>query len=147
MKIDLCKIFGVEEGEEFRLEGEGFTGAYLYKIEDDKLFFKDKNYEFEKSYLTLNDASRIKNIIKLPKKKQFTDDELCILRNIDKYYNWIARTRGNVLTLHKNKPYKDGDIWNSYIPEDEVNIFNHLFNSITWEDEEAVFIDDYVERS
>jgi hypothetical protein len=27
-----------------------------------------------------------------------------------------------------------------------LSIFNHVFNSIKWEDEEPVFIDDYVER-
>jgi hypothetical protein len=149
--IDLCKIFGVEEGEEFKIEGGGYnTTRTTYKIWDNKLFFKNSDFsdtlEFKKSTLKINDLRDITNIIKLPKKKEFTDDELCILRNMDKEYKWITRTRGDVITLHDEKPFKDHDIWNSRTIEKELNVFNHLFNSIQWEDEEPVFIDDYVER-
>ena len=140
--IDLCKIFGVEEGEEFELDGRN----EVYKVIKNKLYRNDIfNVGLIESSLSLNETTETK-VIKLPKKKEFTDDELCILRNIDKWYKWIARSRGNVIMLHNDKPYKDHNIWNSINCEAEINVFNHLFKSIKWEDEEPVFIDDYVER-
>ena len=145
MKIDLCKIFGVEEGEEFKLKSE-FYDNYTYRIYNNILQYHNRdNEQWVGSHLDINTITHLE-IIKLPKKKQFTDDELCILRNIDKWYKWIARSRGNVIMLHNDKPYKDHNIWNSINCEAEINVFNHLFKSIQWEDEEPVFIDDYVER-
>lgn len=142
MKIDLCKIFGVEEGEEFKLANRN----EIYKITNNRLYRTNMfNCGFMESCLMLNETIE-QTVIKLPKKKQFTDDELCILRNIDKWYKWITRSRGNVIMLHNDKPYKDHNIWNSINCEAEINVFNHLFKSIQWEDEEPVFIDDYVER-
>ena len=83
MKIDLCKLFGVEEGEEFKIKGYEYTyiikKQFLYILNEDRY-----------SHLEVNDLIN-KEIIKLPKKKKFSDDELCILRNIDKKYKWIAR--------------------------------------------------------
>jgi hypothetical protein len=146
VKIDLCKLFGVEEGEEFKIEHISCEGL-IYKIQDNCLKRRQQDSKnFIISGFGINKINEITNIIKLPKKKKFTYDELCILRNIDKWYKWIARTRGNVITLHNDKPYKDHNIWNSINCEAEINVFNHLFNSIQWKDEEPVFIDDYVER-
>lgn len=150
--IDLCKIFGVEEGEEFKLCGadldyvNGVNDLKKYKIINNTLKYKYPHFDdWDDTCIEINEIKDC-NIIKLPKKKEFTDDELCILRNVDKWYKWIARSRGNVIMLHNDKPYKDHNIWNSINCEAEINVFNHLFKSIKWEDEEPVFIDDYVER-
>lgn len=85
---------------------------------------------------------------KLPKKKQFSQDELCILRNIDKKYKWIARDESGSLCIFDEKPKKSEEMWDNVICSDfiELNCYNHLFNSIQWEDEEPIRIDDYVER-
>ena len=148
MKIDLCRLFGVEEGEEFKIYGY----EAIYFIENGYLYFIG-DYGEQKSYLNINEVVG-KNIIKLQKKKQFTDDELYILRNIDKKYKWIARDKvdrdeydnyGN-LNIYLGKPNKSTVSW---LPSDEYCEFyayNHLFQSIKWEDEEPVYIDDYVER-
>ena len=92
---------------------------------------------------------------KLSKKKQFTDDELCILRNIDKKYKWIARDKvckdeyddyGN-LNIYLGKPNNKSTV--SWLPSDiycEFHGYNHLFQSIQWEDRKPVYIDNYVER-
>ena len=149
--IDLCKLFGVEEGEEFKVELESnLIDDVKYRVINNIMEWSEIGTKFEDHYhitaFYLNDVNKIKNIIKLPKKKEFTDEELCILRNIDKWYKWIARSRGNVIMLHNDKPYKDHNIWNSINCEAEINAFNHLFKSIKWEDEEPVRIDDYVER-
>ena len=141
--LDLCKLFGVKEGEEFKIYGY----EAIYFIENGYLYYIDIDSIKKKSYLIINDIAR-ENIIKLPKKKQFTDDELCILRNIDKEYKWIARDRWGEMWIYSDKPKKENEQWNwntyNFKP---LNIFkNSLFTEIKWEDEEPIYIDDYVNR-
>ena len=95
----------------------------------------------------------IEKIIKLPKKKEFTDDELCILWNIDKEYKWIAKDRDGDLWIYTNKPKKEYDrYWkdcssSKSLSFEPLDIFkNSLFTEIEWEDEEPICIDDYVDR-
>ena len=143
MKIDLCKIFGVEEGEEFKIYGY----EAIYFILNGYLYLIDIDSAKKKSYLNINDVAG-KNVIKLPKKKEFTDDELCVLKNIDKKYKWIARDKSGNLCIFDEKPNKNEEIWDNVIRSDfiELNCYNSLFNSIQWEDNEPVYIDDYVNR-
>ena len=148
MKIDLCELFGVEEGEEFKFKlGEAY---YKYSISGNKLVYYDED---DKKWRESSRCWRINKIYdlntkvtKLPKKK-FTDDELCILKNIDKKYKYIIRDDDGDLTVYIFEPYRDGFMWR---PLDggyeDIVVFNHLFQNIQWEDE-PVFIDDYVERS
>ena len=156
MKIDLCRLFGVEEGEEFILETkDGWFNDLKYKIENNIIKVATIKYsDYSQSSFKLNEFVYIEKIIKLPKKKQFTDDELCILRNIDKKYKWIARDKvckdeyddyGN-LNIYLGKPNKDAVSWLPYDNYGDFNGYNHLFQAIKWDDEEPVYIDDYVER-
>ena len=87
-------------------------------------------------------------IEKVPKRKEFTDDELDILKKIPKKYKWCARDKNKALYFHTDKPYKlDGfSFWRSSNRCVSIEVFNDLFPTILWEDEEPVFIDDYVER-
>lgn len=142
--LDLCKILGVEEGEEFKIYG--YEGIYF--IQNGYLYVIDIDSTKKKSFLNINDIVG-KNIIKLPKKKQFTDDELCILRNIDKEYKWITKDRSGEMWIYADKPKKRDNVWNwtkpcSFKPLDVIK--NSLFTEIKWEDEEPVYIDDYVDR-
>ena len=152
MKIDLCKLLGVEEGEEFTRDDSKIY--YKYRVYNNKIQHFDETLNmWEYSTLTINSLVT-SEIIKLPKKKQFTNDELCILRNIDKKYKWSARDKvdrdeydnyGN-LNIYLGKPKKSTKSW---LPSDiycEFHGYNHLFQSIKWEDEEPIYIDDYVER-
>lgn len=147
--IDLCKLFGVREGEEFKIEDESFN-EFVYRIQDNTLLIKEIE-GFSKSTLEVNIAAKT-NIIKLPMKIEFTNDELCILRNINKKYKWITRTESNMLYVHINKPIKSYDLSCGYWIDDSaydsamIGVYNHLFNCIQWDDEEPVFIDDYVKR-
>ena len=138
MKIDLCKLFNVEEGEEFKLSKSDLT----HRINNNKL---EVLYEGLWGYTAIAfNKVATSEITKLPKKKEFTDDELCILRNIDKEYKWVARDEDGSLCLYYEKPKKSGYKWAGKYKE--IDMFDHLFNSILWEDEEPVYIDDYVER-
>ena len=126
MKIDLCKLLGVEEGEEFKIEGY----KAIYFIQNGYLYFIG-DYGEQKSYLNINEVVG-KNIIKLPKKKQFTDDELCILRNIESEINTLGRNINGTI-------YVTSDYGKSYL-----KLFNNLFQSLDIGEE--IIIDDYVER-
>ena len=110
MKIDLCKLLGVEEGEEFKLENTNYDARVIFKIQDDVLFNGFSGEGLTKSLITLNDISKF-TVIKLPKKKQFSQDELCILRNIDKKYKWLARDNNGSVCIFSEKPYREDDAW------------------------------------
>ena len=140
--LDLCKLLGVEEGEKFKFYGYGD----VYFIQKGYLYFIDIDNTEKKSYLNINDVVE-KNIIKLPKKKQFTDDELCILRNIDKEYKWIARDKRNTLYVYKeNEPFTTGTVWNNHSDNYARFPYDDIFKSISWEDKKPTYIDDYVDR-
>jgi hypothetical protein len=146
--IDLCKIFGVEEGEEFKIEGCILTDGLVYKIQDNILKVVKGKHE-GRSLLDVNELKEITDIIKLPKKKEFSDDELVIMRSLPKEYKWMARDKAtNIVCAYGSKPKKsEYKTWHSESSYYAIlGIFNHLFNSIQWEDEEPIFIDDYVER-
>lgn len=148
MKIDLCKIFGVEEGEEFKIEYiDGSNDTRVFKIENGYMCEKsNEKDEYVTSTMPIYMVTEIKNITKLPK-KEFADDELCILRNADKKLKWIARDESNNLYVYKNKPTKINRYWDvEYGERQRLKMFSHLFQQIQWEDEEPVCIDDYVER-
>ena len=149
MKIDLCKLLGVEEGEEFKREGSNYD--YRYRVYNNRIQHFDEVLKiWEYSTLTVN-ALAGSEIIKLQKKKQFTDDELYILRNIDKKYKWIAKDKDGLICTFVSKPIKTEKLWSdgwsngeSYASLEAIK--NSLFTEIKWEDEEPIYIDDYVER-
>ena len=152
MKIDLCKLFGVAEGEEFKLVSDNSESKYI--IVDNILNLVIDNRKPYVSELTINDINAYKlKIIKLPKKKQFSQDELCILRHIDKKYKWIARDKSGDIFVFEEKPKKDKYVWlceeYDYCLDNTCcidGLNQSLFNEILWEDEEPIYIDDYVER-
>ena len=152
MKIDLCKLLGVEEKEEFKIEGCDYD--YRFRVYNNRIQHFDKELKlWEYSTLTVN-ALAGSEIIKLPKKKQFTDDELYILRNIDKKYKWIAKDKSGLICTFVSKPIKTEKLWsdgwsNSNNGESYASleaIKNSLFTEIKWEDEEPIYIDEYVDR-
>ena len=149
MKIDLCKLLGVEEGEEFKIEG--YNLEYRYKVYNNRIQYFDEVLEqWNYSSLSVN-ALVTSEIIKLPKKKQFTDDELYILNNIDKKYKWMAKDKDGLICTFVSKPIKTEKLWSdgwsngdSYASLEAIK--NSLFTEIKWEDEEPIYIDEYVDR-
>ena len=146
MKIDLCKLLGVEEGEEFKLENTKYDDRVIFKIQDDVLFNGFSGEGLTKSHITLNDISKV-TVIKLPKKKEFSQETLNFFKCINKKYKWIAKDMNDDVHTFCEKPIKESRYWFYdgcfYISK----AFNQaIFNQILWEDEEPVYIDDYVER-
>ena len=86
------------------------------------------------------------NWLKAEHKEKITlsEAERIILGNTSKIYEWIARDKCGALHLFTQKPYKDNlNRWaiNSGCLE-RLNIFNHLFKFIKWEDKEAYNIEE-----
>ena len=130
MKIDLCKLLGVEEGEEFKRDDSKIY--YKYRVYNNIIqHFYEVLKIWEYSTLSLNTLVT-SEIIKLPKKKEFTDDELCILRNIKSEINTLGRNINGTI-------YVTSDYGKSYL-----KLFNNLFQSLDIGEE--IIIDDYVER-
>ena len=130
MKIDLCKLLGVEEGEEFKLKL--FGAIEKYRLKNGKLeYYDDFINKWVESTISMNHILD-SEIIKIPKKKQFTDDELCILRNIKSEINTLGRNINGTI-------YVTSDYGKSYL-----KLFNNLFQSLDIGEE--IIIDDYVER-
>ena len=69
-------------------------------------------------------------------KPKLTDDERAILRSVDNKFEFIARDEDGNLFIYMRKPYKDQIRWESGALVMTLDIFNHLFQSIKWEDEE-----------
>ena len=139
--LDLCKIFGVEKGEKFKIDGY----EDIYFIENGYLYYIGDCGE-KKSYLNINDVAG-KNVIKLPKKKNFSRETLNFFEFIDKEYKWIAKDKDGEVWIFIDKPKKSNVSWanfGSYKPLDVIK--NSLFTEIKWEDEEPIYIDDYVNR-
>ena len=145
MKIDLCKLLGVEEGEEFKREGSNYD--YRYRVYNNRIQHFDEVLKiWEYSTLTVN-ALATSEIIKLPKKKQFSQDTLNFFKCIDKKYKWIAKDKDGEVCIYINKPKKEDVSWDNFSLYKPLDIIkDSLFDEILWEDEEPVYIDDYVER-
>ena len=151
MKIDLCKLFGVEEEEEFKLKLFGTIGKY--RLKNGKLeYYDDFINKWVESTISMNHILD-SDIIKLPKKKQFSQDTLNFFKMIDKKYKWIAKDKSGDIFGFEEKPKKDKYVWlceeYDYCLDNTCCIdgFNQsLFDQILWEDEEPIRIDDYVER-
>ena len=142
MKMDLCKLLGVEEGEKFKFDGY----VDIYFIKNGYLYFIDIDSTERVCYLQINDVVG-KNIIKLPKKKQFSQDTLNFFKCIDKRWRYIAKDKNGTISAFGSKPTKKERCWLNYEGFDCLDVFkDSLFTEIKWEDEEPIYIDDYVER-
>ena len=74
-----------------------------------------------------------------------SEAERTILKNVPEGYQYIARTlRGNIF-LFDSKPIKEDRCWVGNKPE-MLQVFNHLFQFITWEDNEPYNIQELLEE-
>ena len=70
-----------------------------------------------------------------------TDNEKEILKIIGNDYKYIARDRNGKLCVYVEKPYRDRYLWMSESLYCNIDVFNHLFQFIKWEDEEPYSIE------
>lgn len=79
---------------------------------------------------------------------KLSDAERVILENIDKDYKWICRDENMNIYVFDLKPSKDEeyDCWDSDEGIGErLEVFNHLFQFIKWEDEQPYNIEELLE--
>lgn len=70
-------------------------------------------------------------------KIKLSEAERNILTYLPKRYKYIARDSDNELYVYEEKPEKAGKSWDSNnFDETDMEIFNHLFQFIKWEDKE-----------
>lgn len=71
-----------------------------------------------------------------------TEDEKTILRNLPVNYEWIARDESGVLYIYQDKPKKEEFMWVDGFENRCLNLFNHLFEMVKWEDDKPWKIED-----
>ena len=121
-----------------------------YEITDDDYIFYDTSIDNitkitkEKKKTTLEELEqRIEKLEKevfKPKETKpslLTEDERVILRNLDKRYIYIARDGLGNLIVFKEHPFRGECAWLTEILQNHafLQVFNHLFKFIKWEDE------------
>ena len=152
MKIDLCKLFGVGEGEEFIVEfKDGHISNCKYRVMNNLMEWSERGTKYDGVYnpscFSLNEVNKVKNIIKLQKKKEFSQDTLNFFKCIDKRWRYIAKDKNGTISAFGSKPTKKERCWLNHEGFDCLDVFkDSLFDEIKWEDEEPIYIDDYVER-
>ena len=81
---------------------------------------------------------------------RLTNDEIAILRNIDKIYIWIARDKNGILYIYDSVPEKRGNYkWSRDTLHVDIlsnlSLFSHMFNFIKWTDDEPYNINDLLD--
>lgn len=114
------------------------------RVKDEKEFYiDDELVRFGRENLIISDGLYLdivnlsKSSLRLKPTWEFTEDEKVILRNLEDKWEWIARDENGALHLYDGKPYKIDHIW-GFIPHNFMSFpcFNHLFQSVQWEDDE-----------
>lgn len=151
--MDLCKVFEVEEGQEFSIveEGQEFSIRGIvstYKVEKieniQHLLYLDRG-RWQKSKFWVNDLVDIEIV----RRKELTEEEKIILKNIDKKFKYIARDEDGTLFFYTSEPSKGCYRWHVQLVNGiyaRMPTNNSIFQNIKWEDDIPVKIDDYVER-
>lgn len=141
-----------------------YSGVYslaLKNFDENLVWIYGEEYDI-RHYNTIekiyeSKALNIKNLFKTgylkliwerPEKKKFNKIELNILKNIHPKWKWLVKDSDGDMELYKNKPiYNHG--WHSSEPFDDECFggFDHLFECISSDDREPLYIDDYVNRS
>lgn len=143
----LLDLFGLKVGDRILYNGFDYT---VIENKQDRMMLKLTNgYSLSSIMNLLNEDYEI--IKQTPK---LTEDEKVILRNLPiEYKGYIARYCDthcdgfSILIACKTKPIKDNDlgVWASN--DDFTNLpYDHLFQFITWEDEEPYNIKELLDE-
>lgn len=91
------------------------------------------------------DGDGLELIWERPEKKMFSTIEIIIAENIGGGYKYIARDKNQCLCVYTHKPWKDNCEWDNGISGvARIGAFNHLFQQITFEDNEPTLISDII---
>ena len=56
-------------------------------------------------------------------------------------YRFVVRERNGIIYAYKSKPKKEADSWGSLSLNNELGLFNNLFQFVKWEDSEPTSIE------
>lgn len=75
-------------------------------------------------------------------------DEKVILRNLPEEFKYIARDSNTDIFIYKTKPTKKLSAWVNTITSNTapLNLYNHLFQFIKWEDDEPYSIEELLKE-
>lgn len=91
----------------------------------------------------LKNVEHIKKWLFKEWKPHLTKDEKSILRNLPKKYKYITRDSYGRIWIHENRPCKYPLVWDTVGNDGYIlEIYNHLFQFIKWEDEEPYNIEE-----
>lgn len=147
---EVLDLLGIKEGIEYEaketISGDIINRDYIRK--DSRII-----YRYLGRYLNKQETGLYEELIKgeyiLIPIKRITDDEKVILRNVPKKYKWITRDGSRNLYCFSEKPRKVNFEWwcetcsTSYFKS--LYIFDHLFQSIQWKDDEPCLISDLLD--
>lgn len=57
-------------------------------------------------------------------------------------YRFVVRERNGIIYVYKSKPKKEADSWESLSLNNELGLFNNLFQFVQWKDSEPTSIED-----
>lgn len=61
-------------------------------------------------------------------------------------YRFVVRERNGIIYAYKSKPKKEADSWGSLSLNNELGLFNNLFQFVKWEDSTPTLIKDVLEN-
>ena len=128
------------------MSDEEFSEYIAQTIHKCKFCLIDSEYECGQKIRCCDDE--IANWLQSEHKEPITlsEAERIILESIDKEYKWIARDYEGELYIYNAKPTKTDWDWVTTKSVNEFICFNHLFQFITWNDEEPYNIQELLEE-
>ena len=142
------------EGKDGYLELQGYKDDMRFGSKHEPGYINLDNFDIMKVYPSILALTDI-NVAQQPlwerkEPPRLTNDEIAILRNIDKKYKWIARDKNGILYIYDSVPEKRGNYkWSRDTLHVDIlsnlSLFSHLFNFIKWTDDEPYNINDLLD--
>lgn len=145
---DACMLFN--RNGELCLESEDYQRMLKLSDYNDKL---ENNHE-EYHIVKIKRPTQLTDFVrgywrKVPtiwaRRPILSESEYHILKNVDPIYKFITRDKHKQLYLYKKMPEKAENIWNTDSKSNfRLEIYEHIFEFIKWEDDEPYLIQDLV---
>jgi len=138
-------MLGVEIGEKFIVTRNYGIRTEFYFNTEGLVFVQGNLVSIGETLYAILCGNKGYKILKEPYeiKPQLTEDERVILKNLHEKYKWIARDCDGKLYMFKIEPLK---YWSKWVVYDgnatHIDIFNHLFQFVKWEDQEPYSIEE-----
>ena len=150
-KLRLIVIGDNLEGKDGYLELQGYKDDMKFGNNHEPGYINLDNFDIMKVYPSIFAITDYK-VAQQPLWERreiphLTNDEVTILRNIDKEYKWIARDKNGILYIYDSVPEKRGNYkWSRDTLHVDIlsnlSLFSHLFDFIQWTDDEPYNIND-----